>query len=60
MAKSDTIGTAFCNGIEDRHASGLLRKEQLYRSGWAQKIAWRIGWEFAHLLTEHRLRTVHK
>lgn len=30
---SDSIGQAFCLGFEDRHASGLLRVEQLYRDG---------------------------
>lgn len=53
---SDTIGTAFCNGIESRHVDGLLRVEQLYRSGPAQRIAWRLGWEVANILTQRALR----
>lgn len=57
MSKNDTIGTAFCLGIEDRHVNGLLRKEQLYRSGWPQKLAWRFGWELANMLTTRPLRT---
>lgn len=55
--KSDTIGTAFCLGFEDRHANGLLRVEQLYRNGPAQRAAWRLGWEIANLLTTRPLRT---
>ena len=54
---SDTIGTAFCNGIEDRHCNGLLRVEQLYRAGWWQRLAWRVGWELANMLTGRGLRT---
>ncbi len=53
----DTIGTAFCNGIEDRHVNGLLRAEQLYRSGPWQRIAWRFGWELANAITGRALRT---
>ena len=54
---SDTIGTAFCNGVEDRHVNGLLRVEQLYRQGPGQRIAWRLGWEVANILTQRGLRT---
>jgi len=54
---SDSAGTAFCNGFEDRHVNGLLRTEQLYRSGWPQRWAWRLGWELADLLTQRGLRT---
>lgn len=53
----DTIGTAFCNGIEDRHVNGLLRNEQLYRREAQHRIAWRLGWELANLLSTRPLRT---
>lgn len=53
----DNIGTAFLNGIEDRHVNGLLRVEQLYRRTTLHKFAWRAGWEVANLLTNRRLRT---
>lgn len=54
---TDSFGTAFCNGIEDRHVNGLLRNEQLYRSTTQNQIAWRLGWEIANLLTRRPLRT---
>ena len=54
---SDSIGHAFCLGFEDRHVNGLLRVEQLYRSGKGQRIAWRLGWELANMLTRRGLRT---
>jgi len=53
----DTLKHAFVNGVVDRHAYGLLRKEQLYRRPWSRRLAWRIGWEFANLLTRRPLRT---
>lgn len=53
----DTVGTAFCNGIEDRHVNQLLRGEQLYRLGTWQRFAWRLGWEVANMLTQRPLRT---
>lgn len=55
--KDDTIGTAFCNGLDDRHAAGLLRNEQLYRRPWTRRVAWRLGWEIANMLTTRPLRT---
>ncbi len=57
---SDSVGTAFCNGIESRHVDGLLRVEQLYRSGPWQRFAWRLGWELANVLTQRALRTAKK
>lgn len=59
MMKFDSIGMAFCNGVEDRHTHGLLRNEQLYRGGPMQRCAWRVGWEIANLLTARNLRTTH-
>jgi hypothetical protein len=56
-AMSDNIGTAFLNGIEDRHTHGLLRVEQLYRRPRRHKLAWRLGWWTAHLLTVRPMRT---
>ncbi len=53
---SDTIGTAFCNGIEDRHTNGLHWYESLYRPK-AQHVAWRLGWELANILTQRSLRS---
>jgi hypothetical protein len=53
---TDTIGQAFLNGVEDRHVNGLLRVEQLYRSGRAQRWAWTLGWVVADLLTSRKLR----
>ena len=53
---ADTIGTAFCNGIEDRHVTGLLRVEHLYRRPLVNRIAWRLGWEVANVLTQRALR----
>lgn len=55
--KKDTMGTAFCNGVEDRHVNGLLRVEQLYRFPAWHRIGWRLGWELANLLTTRPLRT---
>ncbi len=54
---SDTIGTAFCNGIEDRHVNGLHWYERLYRHGVGHHVAWRLGWEVANLLTRRPLRS---
>lgn len=53
---NDTVGHAFLNGIEDRHVNGLLRVEQLYRHGRSQRVAWRLGWEVANMLTRRPLR----
>ena len=54
---SDSIGTAFCNGIEDRHVNGLHWYEPLYRSPLSRHVAWRLGWELANLLTGRALRS---
>lgn len=53
----DGIIKAFCHGIEDRAAYGLLRAEQLYRRPFANRVAWRLGWELANLVTRQPLRT---
>ncbi len=53
----DTIGTAFCNGVEDRHTNGLHWYEQLYRKEAQHRLAWRLGWEVANLLTKRPLRS---
>jgi hypothetical protein len=55
-SKPDTMGTAFCYGIEDRHTNGLLHVERLYRSN-AMHFAWKLGWWVAHVLTTRPLRT---
>ncbi len=51
------MGTAFCLGVEDRHTNRPLRVEQLYRSPWTNRLAWRLGWELANMLTQRPLRT---
>jgi len=55
--KYDTLGQAFLNGIVDRAEHGLLEVEQLYRRTPAHRLAWRIGWRLAHVLTQRPLRT---
>lgn len=55
--KVDTLGEAFCSGIVDRHEYGLLRAEQLYRTSKKNRMAWRLGYELANLLTQRPFRT---
>lgn len=57
MGERDALHAAFANGWNDRVLYGLLRVEQLYRRGWAQRVAWRLGWEFANLTTTTPLRS---
>jgi hypothetical protein len=52
----DTLSNAFCEGIVDRHEHRLLRQENLYRFP-LRRVAWRLGWEVANLLTQRPLRT---
>lgn len=56
MAEKNTMGTAFLNGIEDRHSHGLHWHEGLYRPT-TLHVAWRLGWEVANMLTTRGLRT---
>lgn len=53
----DSIKQALMHGFKDRSKYGLLRKEQLYRRSWKQRVAWRIGWELANIVTRTPLRT---
>jgi hypothetical protein len=55
--KRDSFRQALARGWEDRVLYGLLRVEQLYRRGWAQRLAWRLGWEFGNATTKTPLRT---
>jgi len=55
--KPDSIREAFEFGWQDRAVYGLLRQEQLYRRPWSRRVAWRLGWEFAHFMTKRPLRT---
>lgn len=56
----DTIIQAFTTGYEDRHLYGLLRVEQHYRRPLSNRIAWRLGWEVANVVTPTPLRTAKK
>lgn len=56
--KNDSIGSAFLNGVTDRHEFGLHRVENLYRRNlFTHRLWWRLGWEFANVVTTRKLRS---
>lgn len=53
----DSFADAFLTGFVDRHVARLMRIEQMYRFPWTNRVAWRLGWEVANLMTRKPLRT---